>query len=264
MERHEVPGHGEVATLTLNDPTRLNALTVAMGEAVEGAVASLCSDAAVRCVIVRGAGRAFSAGGDLEWLRERSRRPRAENVETMRRFYARFLSLRRLEAPTVACLHGPAVGAGAALALACDVAVASQRATLGLNFVRLGLPPGMGASATAPAKLGQPLALRAVYEGATLSAQDMLAAGLVAEVHADADAAYAAARAYAARVATIPHSAAAARLAVRLGRAALDKKIQEQTEAEAHAQSDAFESPDFAAAIEELIAKIDDKKVKKR
>jgi enoyl-CoA hydratase/carnithine racemase len=97
----------------------------------------------LRAVLLTGAGRAFSAGGDLAWLHARHAAAPVDNEQTMVAFYGTFLGhLRSLPVPTVACLHGPAIGAGLCLSLGCDVRVASADAKLGFTFVGLNLHPG--------------------------------------------------------------------------------------------------------------------------
>ena len=124
-----------VATLTLNDPDRLNAMTVEMGEDFQDAVAALKQVPALRAVVLTGAGRAFSAGGDLDWLAERHADTPSNNATIMRAFYARFLTIRSLEVPTLAALNGAAIGAGLAVACACDMRFAAPDAKLGITFV---------------------------------------------------------------------------------------------------------------------------------
>ena len=91
----------------------------------------------IGAVVLKGEGRAFSAGGDLAWLEERRVDQPSHNAHVMRNFYDLFLGhLRRLPVPTVCALHGSAIGAGLAIALACDLRVAFRDASLGLTFVR--------------------------------------------------------------------------------------------------------------------------------
>ena len=92
--------------------------------------------------MLTGEGKAFSAGGDLRWLKLRTQDTPSRNAVIMRKFYSRFLSLRRLPFPVVAAINGPAIGAGLAVALACDIRVAKRDARLGVTFVGLGLHPG--------------------------------------------------------------------------------------------------------------------------
>ena len=125
-----------VAKITLNDPKHLNALTVDMGDAFLDAIDSVATSVRrgeVRAAVLTGAGSAFSAGGDMQWLLQRCDASRDANMETMLDFYSRFLSIRSLPVPVVASLHGPAIGAGLGVALACDTRVAWSEAKLGVS-----------------------------------------------------------------------------------------------------------------------------------
>ncbi|MEE9607637.1 MAG: enoyl-CoA hydratase-related protein [Myxococcota bacterium] len=177
---------GDVVTLTFNDPERRNAMTQAMGEAFSAQIAELAGDASLRAVVLTGAGRGFSAGGDLGMIGSHAKRgaerpgaARAPLRDTMRGFYALFLSVRDLPCPSVAAIHGAAIGAGLCVALACDLRVASTQAKLGLNFTRLGLHPGMGATWTLPRLVGTARAAELLYSGRILSGKEAAAIGLV-------------------------------------------------------------------------------------
>jgi enoyl-CoA hydratase/carnithine racemase len=147
----------KVGIITLRSPKTYNALTVEMGREFEALVSSLESDLAgknnansqIGAIVLRGEGdKAFSAGGDLEWLRSLSQNSVHANVDAMLSFYNSFLCMReKLPVPVIASLHGPAVGAGACLALACDLRVGASGGVplLGFPFARLGIPSGMGA-----------------------------------------------------------------------------------------------------------------------
>lgn len=96
--------------------------------------------------VITFSGKAFSAGGDLDWLIDRHKRGhfQQENADTMVGFYKRFLCLRELPCPVIAALNGPAIGAGFCVAIGgCDMRIASTTAKMGLNFVKLGLHPGL-------------------------------------------------------------------------------------------------------------------------
>lgn len=101
-----------VKVMTLDQPDNLNAMTAAMGDAVETAVAALRAlpPTELRALVLTGSGRAFSAGGDLDFLDARRADSPTNNSEVMRRFYARFLSIRQVPVPVVACINGPAIG----------------------------------------------------------------------------------------------------------------------------------------------------------
>ncbi|KAJ1453638.1 ClpP/crotonase-like domain-containing protein [Pelagophyceae sp. CCMP2097] len=257
VERAAAARGGTVATIVLDDPRKLNALSVAMGDAFEAAVSDLAADETLRCVLVTGRGRAFSAGGDLRWLRERADRPYDENVETMRNFYSRFLCLRSIKAPTIACLNGAAVGAGAGLALCCDMMTATRGASLGLNFVRIGIPLGMGTSATAPERLGANLAMSSLLCGGTLGADALQRVpGLLLDglLHDDTPEMMGFAQQYAQEFSENA-STQALREAVVIARAPLDEKISRQLEVESQSQSRAYSHPDFKEAMDALLEK---------
>ncbi|MEE2678901.1 MAG: enoyl-CoA hydratase-related protein [Myxococcota bacterium] len=176
----------DVALLTFNDPERRNAMTRAMGEAFSAATAGLARDPSLRCVVLTGAGRGFSAGGDLGMIQAQSDAGRADPDaaqpgirDTMRAFYELFLSVREIDCPTVAALNGAAIGAGLCVALACDMRIASAEAKLGLNFARLGLHPGMGATWTLPRLVGPAHAAELLFTGRTLTGAEAAGIGLV-------------------------------------------------------------------------------------
>ena len=167
---------GAVTTLTLNRPGALNAMSEAMAAEFEAAAAR-AGRSKSKVVLLRGAGPAFSAGGDLAFIEKNMKRPRASLAPLMRRFYASFLALRDLPQVTVADLHGTAYGAGLCLALACDLRVAAPSAKLAFNFVRLGLNPGMAAWPLARAALGEARARELLFTGRAFTGRDLAAWG---------------------------------------------------------------------------------------
>lgn len=173
---------GPIALLTLARPDKLNALTHAMGDAVRAHVAALNADPDIRVVVVKGEGRAFSAGGDLAFLSDNAARSEAENRAGMRDFYAKFLSLRDLEVPSIALIHGRATGAGLSFALGCDMRIAAEDARVSANFVRVGLNPGMGATWLLERLIGPARAAELVYTGRDVDMGEALAIGLVNHV----------------------------------------------------------------------------------
>ena len=110
----------------------------------------------VICLLSYYLGEAFSAGGDLKWLRERHTVPSAyDNAKTMVDFYKRFLSVSKIPVPTIAAINGSASGAGLCMTLACDFRIASDKAKLGFTFTKLGIHPGMGCSTLLPRLVNQ-------------------------------------------------------------------------------------------------------------
>lgn len=176
---------GAVACLVLNDPDRLNALTWEMGEAFESRVAELKRDKALRAVVIAGEGRAFSSGGNMAFIKENCERDPKENERLMVQFYKKFLSVVELPVPTLALIHGPAVGAGLALALACDLRLATNDAKMGLNFTRLGLTPGMGSSFFLPRVVGKARAWELFFSARLVKGGEAKDIGLVHDVYID-------------------------------------------------------------------------------
>lgn len=171
-----------ICTITFNRPEQANAMTIAMGNEFVSTIDKIKQDQRVKVVVLTGAGQAFSAGGDLEFLLERPKHTPAENAEEMRRFYDRFLQIRTLPVPTIAAINGAAVGAGLCVSLACDLRLCSPKAKLGLTFVNLGIHPGMGASYLLPLLIGHQLASTLLLTGEIVNAQKALEMKLVASV----------------------------------------------------------------------------------
>jgi enoyl-CoA hydratase len=181
---------GGVVLVTLDDPDRRNAMTAEMGDALRDTFAELATDADLRCAVLTGAGSAFSAGGDLAMLDDYARRAHDEGFDataSMRSFYERFLALRDLPVPVVAAVNGHAIGAGACVALACDIVVISVEARFGLNFSRIGIHPGMGGSWLLPRLAGRQRAAEMLYTGRLVTGNEAAAFGLAIEARPPSD-----------------------------------------------------------------------------
>ncbi len=165
-----------VTTLRLERPQSLNAMSEAMAREFAAAVKRAAREKS-KVLVLEAAGTAFSAGGDLAFIEENRKRPKASLAPIMRRFYGSFLSIRELPQVTIAKIHGTAVGAGLCLALACDLRVVADDAKLGFNFVRLGLNPGMAAWPLARAALGDARARELLFTGRLFTGRDLFAWG---------------------------------------------------------------------------------------
>jgi 2-(1,2-epoxy-1,2-dihydrophenyl)acetyl-CoA isomerase len=172
-----------VARITLNRPERLNAFAGAMRDDLHDAVDRAASSPEVRVLVITGAGRGFSTGADVEVMRDLLERGDdrafARLVEAGMRVVRR---LRAVEQPVIAAVNGPAAGAGAALALACDLRVASERASIGLTFNRIGLHPDWGATYTLPRLVGPGRAAELVMTGRMVDAAEAGRIGLFERV----------------------------------------------------------------------------------
>lgn len=172
-----------VATLVLNRPERLNALNLELGAELEAALKQVAGDSAVRVVVLTGAGRGFCAGGDLREfheLRQRGETARLRSLVALGKEIV--LTIRRMPKPVLASVNGPAAGAGANLALACDLRLASDQASFTQAFVRVGLHPDFGGTYFLPRLVGPARAAEMIYLGEAVDARDAERLGLVNRV----------------------------------------------------------------------------------
>lgn len=177
VEWHD-PG---IAQVILSNSEQRNAMSGPMTRSWEMVMSELTAIDDLRGVLVTAEGKAFCAGGDLGWLAEGGSVGVAELSRRMDDFYAQWLSITGLEVPTVAYIDGPAVGAGAAVALACDIRWVGPRARFSVPFTRLGLHAGMGTTYLLPQAVGPAMARDLLLTSRTLDAQDMLACGLATQ-----------------------------------------------------------------------------------
>lgn len=161
-----------VATVTLNDPDRRNALTLPMVEEIESAFENDIENGDVGAVVITGAGTAFCAGADLSHLGSSQR-------EGLLRIYEGFLRIGRCPLPTIAAVNGAAVGAGMNLALICDLRLAARRAKFDTRFLQLGLHPGGGHTWMFRRIAGPQVTAAAVLFGEVLDGDEAARAGLV-------------------------------------------------------------------------------------
>jgi enoyl-CoA hydratase/carnithine racemase len=170
---------GEITRLTLNRPAQANALDWRMGEELEAAVALISSHREVRVVVLSGAGKHFCSGGDFAFIEQNTGLGGEAVAARMLRFYQMFLAVLELPVPTIALVQGSAIGAGLCLALACDVRIGSASALLGANFLRVGLHPGMGATALLPHVVGAARAAELLLTCEILSGERAAQIGLL-------------------------------------------------------------------------------------
>ena len=169
-----------VATLTLDRPDALNSLTVGLKQDLLGAFAKIRADPAIRAVVLTGAGRAFCAGQDLRERLEPDAAPLADEIRL--RYNPLIRAMRDLPKPIVGAVNGIAAGAGASLALACDIRIAAEGASFLLAFGRVGLVPDSGATWLLARLIGGAKAAELALLGEAMSAADAERFGLVARV----------------------------------------------------------------------------------
>ncbi len=236
---------GQVASIVLARASARNAMSPAMGEQVQQAVAFVARSTA-RAVVVSGEGAVFCAGGDFQFLEERLESTPGENHSAMRRFYDDFLSVRSLKVPTIAAVHGAAIGAGLCFAMACDLRVAAEGTKLAVNFVKLGLHPGMGATWLLPRLVGPARAAELLMTGRQIEAREAWGMGLVNEV-VPADELLSRAKAIAKEIAAAGPVAVAQVKQSLMGQSA--GELEAALEVEAAAQAVSYATKDLAEGV---------------
>ena len=175
-----------IATLTLNRPDRLNALSTSILDGLLEALPRLGADPDVAVVILTGAGRGFCAGGDVKSMAEGTSLLNVEDaVQRLRSRMEVSRLLHEIPKPTIAMVNGPAAGAGLAMALACDLRVASESARFITAFVKVGFSGDFGGSYFLSKLVGTGKARELYYSGEALDAKQALALGVVNQVVPD-------------------------------------------------------------------------------
>jgi methylglutaconyl-CoA hydratase len=169
------------ATIWLNRPQRHNALHAGLIAELQRAVDELSQQPAVRAVVLAGRGPSFCAGGDLEWMREQASAPYELNLEDARQLARTLRTLALCPKPTIARVHGAALGGGVGLVAACDLAISSRDAVFGTTETRLGLTPSTIALYVSEA-IGERAARYCFLTGTRFDAAEARRLGLVQEV----------------------------------------------------------------------------------
>jgi len=174
---------GPIATIKLNRPDKLNAFGGPMREEILDVLAKIGADDAVRVVIVTGEGRGFSAGGDIDHLKRLRENKDEEGFRQVLANGQRITkTMRSLPKPVIAAVNGPCAGAGFSFALGCDIRIASDAATFGASFSRIGLHPDWGGSWFLPKLVGSANACELIFTGSMISAEEAQRIGLVNRV----------------------------------------------------------------------------------
>jgi E-phenylitaconyl-CoA hydratase len=186
----EILREAGVACLVLNRPEKRNAIDDATRDALAKAFADFDADAAIRVVILTGAGTAFCAGVDLATPGNVAVQENAQAIAPASPVVTRPRLTAALDAfskPVIAALNGIAVGGGLEMALACDIRIADTNARFGLAEVRIGSLPASGGTQRLVGAVGRTIAAQMLFTGELISAEQALAAGLVSELHAPDD-----------------------------------------------------------------------------
>ncbi len=241
---------GFVVTLTINRPDARNALEDSDAELFADAVHRINADRDVRCVILTGAGTAFSAGGNLKGMRERCGPTAGVGVHIRERYRAGLQRVVRalwgIEMPVIAAVNGPAIGLGNDVACLADLRIAADTAIFGATFLKVGLVPGDGGAWILPRTIGMARAAELFFTGDTIDAPTALAWGLVSKIVPGAQL-LEEARAFAARICRQPPDVL--RMTKRLMREGQGTSFETIMEMSAAMQSLAHLSRDHAEAV---------------
>lgn len=251
----EIDAQG-IVTLTLNDPDSRNAISDApMIEALLAALRAAEADPQARVIVLTGAGRAFSSGGNIKKMAAGGGLADPLPARTRANYRAGIqrlpLAFEALDLPVIAAVNGPAIGAGCDLALMCDLRIAAESAKFAESFVKLGIVPGDGGAWLLPRVVGFSKACEMALTGDAVDAAEARAIGLVSQVVPDS-ALLEAARALAGRIAANPTHAV--RMTRRLLRAATGQRLDQVLELSAAFQALAHATDDHREALAALLA----------
>jgi 2-(1,2-epoxy-1,2-dihydrophenyl)acetyl-CoA isomerase len=241
-----------VAEITLNRPDKLNSFTRAMHGELRGAIESARANSNVRAVLLTGAGRGFCAGQDLEEVLGPDGKPSSVSNTLAEDYNPLIQTLHELPLPVVCAVNGVAAGAGANLALACDIVLAARSSSFIQAFVKIGLVPDAGGSYFLPRMIGVARAKGLAMLGDKLSAEKAEAWGLIWRVVDDADL-MRDARNLARHLATQPTVALG--LIKRELHSSIGNDLSEQLNLEVLVQSQAARTTDYVEGVEAFLQK---------
>ena len=242
--------HSGIRTLTLNRPEVFNSFNLDLGRAFQEALDAAASDAAVRCVVVTGAGKAFCAGQDLKEVTA----PDAPDFYTVveETYNASIRRIRAMEKPVIAAVNGVAAGAGANIALACDLVVARESAAFIQAFSKIGLIPDSGGTWMLPRLVGMQRAAALAFLGDRVSASEAASLGMIYRAVAD-EVFEAEVDALAVRLAALPTRALG--LTKRAFNAGWDQSLSDHLTTERDLQIAAAATADYAEGVAAFLEK---------
>lgn len=174
---------GAVAHVILNRPEVMNALNPEMAKELEGCITDLGAREEVKVIIIRGSGKAFSAGGDVALLSAIKDKSPMEIRQTLAQdVFGRFSAVYRVEKPIIAALHGYVLGAALSLALLCDVRIAEKDTVFGVEFARMGIAPEAGISYVLPKMVGCSRAAELVLTARRFGASEAERIGILSKI----------------------------------------------------------------------------------
>jgi enoyl-CoA hydratase/carnithine racemase len=250
LETLRIDVDGEIGSLTLNRPDSLNAMSPELIGELTVAAAWLADSAPLRALIVTGAGRGFSAGGDVNWFKGGLDDPEMDLPASVRRgadvLHQAIVDFRRIPCPVIGAINGVAAGAGFSLALMCDLRIASAEAAFVCAYGRIGASPDGGMTYFLPRVVGPAKAVELLLTDPVLNADQALDLGIVSEV-VPADELGAAAGAKARELAAkAPHYVRMAKLLVAQS---LDNTLADHLQVERHGIADSMATEDLREGV---------------
>lgn len=243
----------DLATITLNRPDKLNALSPTMRKELLEALEDLEHKKEVRILIITGTGRAFCAGGDIEYLYELRKSKDIASFKKLLAFVKQLvLTIHKMPIPVIAGINGAAAGAGLNLAMACDIRIASENASFGATFTKLGIHPDWGNTFLLPRIVGTAKACEMLFTGNMIPASEALQWGLINKIVPQTEL-YDASKALANTI--ILNSPLAVSLAKHALYEGVHRNLSEMFEMEEEAQLQCFQSQDALEGISAFLEK---------
>ena len=239
-----------VATIKLNRPESLNAFSVQLTKDLASAIDQAVADKA-RAIVLTGAGRAFSAGGDLMGMVEMQKKG-VTVIEPLRLMHNAILKIRETEIPFVAAVNGVCAGAGTNFALACDVVFADENAIFNEAFIKIGLSPDCGGSFFLPRVVGEKIAAELMMTGDSIDAKRAVEIGMINRV-VSAESLLAEATAFAKKLSLQP-TAVIGRIK-RMMNATFSNNLHAQLDLEEACQIESGSSPNFREGVQSFFEK---------
>ena len=241
---------GEIGTLTLDRPDSLNAMSPELIGELVVAAAWLADRAPLRALIVTGEGRAFSAGGDVNWFKQGVDDERFDLPSDVRRgaevLHQAIVDFRRIPYPVIGAVNGVAAGAGFSLALMCDLRIASEEAAFVCAYGRIGASPDGGMTYFLPRVVGPAKAIELLLNDPLLSAKQALEAGIVSKVVPAGELAAEARRKAESLASKAPHYV---RMAKRLVASSLENSLTDHLQLERHGIADSMATEDLREGV---------------
>ena len=245
---------GPIHRITLNIPTRRNAITPAHARGIAEAIEEVEEAGEARLILLSGAGGHFCAGLDLHWLRAMGPKPTVSDLQHgLSDFQSAIIAIVRCPVPVLAVVQGTAAGFGFDLTLACDMRLASSTATFTSAFSRIGLVPDGGSTFTLPRLVGVGRSIRILMTNETIDAREALAIGMVEEVIEDANLEAGVRRT---ANALLESAGSSIRSIKRLTRAPEIGALEQALSSEGAAQLQALQGPEFRMRLEAFAARM--------